>query len=121
VRLFSFRTGKTRRTYDESSESLHALQKDGDDAYRLEALDELSMNLSVINESLLTDDAYRREAFDFGRRMAVEREYRASPEAYIHTYSLPDGRQHRTRDVLPPPRAAHCTAVSLRSALRVAG
>jgi len=56
VRLFSFRTGKTRRTYDESSESLHALQKDGDDAYRL-------------------------EAFDFGRRMAVEREYRASPEA----------------------------------------
>jgi hypothetical protein len=46
VRLFSFRTGKTRRTYDESSESLHALQKDGDDAYRLEAFDELSMHLS---------------------------------------------------------------------------
>ena len=75
---------KTRRTYDESSESLHALQKDGDDAYRLEALDELSMNLSVLNESLLTDDACRFEAFDFGRRMAVEREYRASPEACIH-------------------------------------
>ena len=32
---------------------MHALQKDGDDAYRL-------------------------EAFDFGRRMAVEREYRAA-------------------------------------------
>jgi len=53
VRIFRYRTGKTRRTYDESSESLHALQKTGDDAYRL-------------------------EAFDFGRRMAVEREYRAS-------------------------------------------
>ena len=32
---------------------MHALQKEGDDAYRL-------------------------EAFDFGRRMAVEREYRAA-------------------------------------------
>ena len=46
MRLFSFRTGKTRRTYDETSESLHALQKDGDDAYRLEAFDELSMHFS---------------------------------------------------------------------------
>mmetsp|Transcript_23026 Transcript_23026/g.38101 ORF Transcript_23026/g.38101 Transcript_23026/m.38101 type:complete len:617 (-) Transcript_23026:553-2403(-) len=56
VRIYRYATGKTRRTYDESLESLHALQKNGDDAYRL-------------------------EAFDFGRRMAVEREYRAAQEA----------------------------------------
>ena len=51
VRLFRYATGKTRRTYDESFDALNELQKSGGDAYRL-------------------------EAFDFGRRMAVEREYR---------------------------------------------
>ena len=56
VRLFRYATGKTRRTYDEGLDALHELQKGGDEAYRL-------------------------EAFDFGRRMAVEREYRANQEA----------------------------------------
>ena len=56
VRLFRYATGKTRRTYDEGVEALHELQKGGDEAYRL-------------------------EAFDFGRRMAVEREYRANQDA----------------------------------------
>ena len=53
VRLFRFVSGKCRRTFDESYDAMHSVQKDGDDAYRL-------------------------EAFDFGRRMAVEREYRAA-------------------------------------------
>ncbi|KAL1521995.1 hypothetical protein AB1Y20_021640 [Prymnesium parvum] len=53
VRVYRYLTGKTRRTYDESYDALNQLQKEGDDAYRL-------------------------EAFDFGRRMAVEREYRAA-------------------------------------------
>eukprot|EP00308_Calcidiscus_leptoporus_P024452 CAMPEP_0119354182 /NCGR_PEP_ID=MMETSP1334-20130426/3213_1 /TAXON_ID=127549 /ORGANISM="Calcidiscus leptoporus, Strain RCC1130" /LENGTH=613 /DNA_ID=CAMNT_0007367667 /DNA_START=39 /DNA_END=1880 /DNA_ORIENTATION=- len=56
IRIYSFRSGKTRRTYDEGLDALHTLQKTGDDAYRL-------------------------EAFDFGRRMAVEREYRAAAGA----------------------------------------
>lgn len=56
VRLYVYATGKTRRTYDESYDALNTLQKEGDEAYRL-------------------------EAFDFGRRMAVEREYRAAANA----------------------------------------
>ena len=53
VRLFRWASGKCRRSFDESYDAMHQLQKEGDDAYRL-------------------------EAFDFGRRMAVEREYRAA-------------------------------------------
>ena len=53
VRLYRFASGKVRRTFDEGYDSMHLLQKEGDDAYRL-------------------------ESFDFGRRMAVEREYRAA-------------------------------------------
>jgi len=53
VRLYKWASGTCRRSFDESYDAMHALQKEGDDAYRL-------------------------EAFDFGRRMAVEREYRAA-------------------------------------------
>ena len=53
VRLFHYTSGKCLRSFDESYDAMHQLQRDGDDAYRL-------------------------EAFDFGRRMAVEREYRAA-------------------------------------------
>ena len=56
LRIYRYASGKTRRTYDESPDALHALQREGDDAYRL-------------------------EAFDFGRRMAVEREYHAAAGA----------------------------------------
>ena len=34
------------RTFDESADATHQLQKEGDAAYRLEAFDELSMHLS---------------------------------------------------------------------------
>jgi len=53
VRLFRYASGKCLRTFDESSDAMHNLQKEGDATFRL-------------------------EAFDFGRRMAVEREYRAA-------------------------------------------
>ena len=53
VRLFRWASGKLLRSFDEGYDAMNALQKGGDDAYRL-------------------------EAFDFGRRMAVEREYRAA-------------------------------------------
>ena len=53
VRLFHWQSGKCLRSFDESYEALQALQRAGDETYRL-------------------------EAFDFGRRMAVEREYRAA-------------------------------------------
>lgn len=56
VRLYRYASGKCIRTFDESYDTMNQLQKDGDDAYRL-------------------------EAFDFGRRMAVEREYRAAGPA----------------------------------------
>lgn len=39
VRVYRYLTGKTRRTYDESYDALNQLQKEGDDAYRLEAFD----------------------------------------------------------------------------------
>ena len=39
VRLYRYSTGKTRRTYDESYDALNQLQREGDDAYRLEAFD----------------------------------------------------------------------------------
>ena len=53
VRLFQYASGKCLRVLDESYEAMHHVQKEGGEAYRL-------------------------EAFDFGRRMAVEREYRAA-------------------------------------------
>jgi len=56
VRLFRYGSGRCVCTFDEGPDALHSLQKEGDDAYRL-------------------------EAFDFGRRMAVEREYRAAGPA----------------------------------------
>ena len=56
VRLYRYASGKCMRVFDEGSDATHQLQKEGDAAYRL-------------------------EAFDFGRRMAVEREYRAAGAA----------------------------------------
>ena len=62
VRLFRWASGKLLRSFDEGYDAMNALQKGGDDAFRL-------------------------EAFDFGRRMAVEREYRAALAAPAATAS----------------------------------
>jgi len=56
VRVWRFRSGKLRRTYDESVEQVAALQAGEDPRFKLEAI-------------------------DFGRRMATERELRKDAEA----------------------------------------
>eukprot|EP00898_Chlorokybus_atmophyticus_P009121 jgi/Chlat1/920/Chrsp108S01359 len=56
VRVFIFGTGKLRRTYDESLEVAHELQRSGSELYTLESI-------------------------DFGRRMAMEKEMETSEEA----------------------------------------
>jgi peptidylprolyl isomerase domain and WD repeat-containing protein 1 len=56
VRVFSFASGKLRRSYDESPEAAAELQRHGGDALKLEPI-------------------------DFGRRLAVERELIADAEA----------------------------------------
>lgn len=56
VRVFRFASGKLRRSYDESPEAASELQRHGGDALKLEPI-------------------------DFGRRLAVERELVADPEA----------------------------------------
>jgi len=56
VRVWRFRSGKLRRTYDEAVEQAAALQGGESERFKLEAI-------------------------DFGRRMATERELRKDPEA----------------------------------------
>lgn len=36
VRVFKWSSGACKRTFDESYDAMHALQKEGDDVYRLE-------------------------------------------------------------------------------------
>jgi hypothetical protein len=55
VRVFSFASGKLRRSYDESPEAAAELQRHGGEALKLEPI-------------------------DFGRRLAVERELVADEE-----------------------------------------
>ena len=78
------------RSFDESYDAMNALQKQASTTTAAEALSPYPHHpsLYLCHPSCTSasppctfcqgDDAYRLEAFDFGRRMAVEREYRAA-------------------------------------------